>query len=73
MKSRILSVLWLVAVQVAERGIPRSWPDALALLVLVLRAWATSPCTAITVRPQRELGAGKRSSARGGLDARRLR
>jgi hypothetical protein len=34
-------------VQVAERGIPRSWPDALALLVLVLRAWATSPCTAI--------------------------
>jgi hypothetical protein len=48
MKTRIFSVLWLVAVQIAERGIPCSWPDALALLVLVLRAWTTSPCTAIT-------------------------
>jgi len=43
MKLRIFSVLWLVAVKVAKRGIPRSWPDALALLLLVLRAWATSP------------------------------
>lgn len=60
MKTRIFSVLWLVAVHVAERGIPCSWPDALALLVLVLRAWAR-PCTAVTVRPQRELGAGQRA------------
>lgn len=43
MKTRIFFVLWLVAVHFAERGIPYSGPDALALLVLVLRAWAR-PC-----------------------------
>lgn len=76
MKSGIFSVLGLVAVQLMERGIPRSWPDAIALLVVVLRAWAERARPAIAARRRRGLGPAQRAStaphdARGALIRRR--
>lgn len=58
MKSRLFSFVWLVAVQLVEQGIPRSWPHALALLVLVLRTWTANSRTAIKTHPHHELGTG---------------
>jgi hypothetical protein len=60
MISRCFYILWLVAVQVAEQGIPRSWSDALALFLVVLRAWAASSTHALDAGPPaRAIGASR--------------
>ena len=42
MKSRIFSVLLIVAASLAEDGIPQSRRDVLALLVATVRAWIST-------------------------------
>jgi hypothetical protein len=55
MKSRIFSVLLFVSVELTDRGVPRSWRDAIVLLLAVLHASTEHARPALPARSVRRV------------------